>query len=420
MPQVAFYFSYLVQIFVLTIFWVGPLKRKDNFWLRVALCMAGMCAAILLADEVRLLLKTNWAMFSFPFLLILCLFALSLKVCFDEPWDVILLTMLLSPTAQLCASAISNILYYVCSGTRENFYLFDFVSLVIICAVSWKLGKLYKKLWFYDRDIFRVINALGFCIVSCVFILNGFSSEIHDRFVRYVLIAGYRFLMSSFVFFMVFSLMNVGRTRYQKALTDVLLKKQEQQFALSKDLTELVNIKYHDIKHMQYAEAGEAEQERQRLSHYECMIHCGNAALDTALTEKTIVCRRNNIDFTMMVDGALLDFMVPVDIYALFGNMLDNAISCLTQLPENERHLKLRVCAAGKMVSILCENICHDTLQFEDGLPQTTKDDILNHGFGTRSIARICQRYHAQFRMACENGFFTLQILIPATQAAPN
>lgn len=142
MPQFAFYFSYLIQIFVLTLFWVGPLKRKDNFWLRVALCLAGMCAAILLADEVRLMLKTSWAMFSFPYLLILCLFGISLKVCFDEPWDTVLMTMLLSPTAQLCASAISNMLYYVANGTRENFYLFDSASLVIVCAVSWKLGKL--------------------------------------------------------------------------------------------------------------------------------------------------------------------------------------------------------------------------------------------------------------------------------------
>lgn len=417
MNKIVYHFSYLIQILVLSLFWVAPLKRKNYFWVRVAACIAAICAAIVLVNWVQLPLNISWLVFSFPYLMILFLLGLSLKVCFDASWDVILLTMLLPPAAQLCASAIGDALYYIAEGSRENFYIFDLLSVSIISVGCWQLGKQYQKIWFYDRDIFRVINTLGYCIVSCIFILNGFSPEINDRFVRFILVAGYRLLMSSFVLFMIFSLMNVGRIRYQKSMTDVLLKKQEQQFALSKELTELVNIKYHDIKHMMCG--APAPQESQQLAHYECVVHCGNSALDTALTEKTILCRRNNIDFTMMVDGAMLDFMIPVDIYALFGNMLDNAISCLVQLPEPERHLKLRVCAAGRMVSILCENICHNALQFEDGLPKTTQSDTLNHGFGTRSIARICEKYHAQFRMACENDFFTLQILIPAAQTAP-
>lgn len=233
---------------------------------------------------------------------------------------------------------------------------------------------------------------------------------------RYVLVAGYRFLMSAFVYFLIFSLLTVGRIRYQKNMTDVLLRNQAQQYALSRNLTELVNIKYHDMKHMKESGAGHdfLEQDRQGLDYYECIVNCGNAALDTVLTEKSIVCKQNHVDFTMMVDGALLDFMEPVDIYALFGNMLDNAIQCLTELPVEERHLKLRVTALGSMVSILCENVCHNILRFEEGLPQTSQEDVQNHGFGTKSIARICEKHGARFRMTCDEDLFVLKILIPA------
>lgn len=410
--------AFLLQIVLLSVFWVRRLKRKPNFVLRVVLCVLILAASlILMAFAEQFLQGDSWIIFSYPYLVVLVLFGISLGICFDASLDVILLTHLLPSTAQLCSSAIGDILNYMTGGTVE-FYIYDLIAISIIFVVCIWLGRLYDRLSFYDRHIYRVINTASYFIVSCVFMLNAFSPEIDDRFVRYVLVAGYRFLMSAFVFFLIFSLLTVGRIRYQKDMTDVLLKNQEQQYALARDLTELVNIKYHDMKHMENTGAGRAymAEDSQRLSHYECIIQCGNAALDTALTEKSIVCKRNQIDFTMMVDGALLDFMLPVDIYALFGNMLDNAINCLAELPVSERHLRLRVSGMGSMVSILCENVCHTDLRFEDGLPQTSHEDAQNHGFGTKSIARICEKYNAKFRMSCDGELFVLKILIPAEQ----
>ena len=417
MTDLGHHFSYLVQVLVLAVFWVGRLKRRPYFVGRVILCGAALCGAVVLVSYLQSLFPVNnWLVFSFPYFVILVLFGIGLWLCFDASVDVILLTLLLPSTAQLCASAIGNVIYYLAELEGDWFYFQDVVSVAIMCGVSAVLKKLFDKIYFYDANTYKVIDAVCCCLVLCIFCLNGFTPEVTYRFTRYVIIPGYRFLMSAFVFFLIFSLLAVGRMRYQNSLTEVLLKKEEQQYALARELTELVSMKYHDIKHMERSGLTQEflAQDSERLALFDCVVNCGNSALNTVLTERSIVCKNNRINFTMMVDGALLDCMQPVDIYALFGNALDNAVNCLVELPEEERQLRLRVAKTGSMVGIICENVCHDKLTFENGLPQTKQADAYNHGFGMKSIASICKKYHAEFRVSCNGELFTLKILIPA------
>lgn len=419
MTELRYHLSYLAQILILSVFWVYRLKRRPGFVWRAAACVLALFGAAAAISYVQSWMDTgNWLVFSFPYFMMLVLFGAALGCCFDASADVILLTVLLPSTAQLCASTIGDVIYYLMNWTRAQFYIRDIIAATIMCCVCAALARLYDRLYFYDADTYRVINILSCCVVLCIFVLNGFSPGVEDRFTRYVVIAGYRFLMSAFVFFLIFSLLSVGRMRYQKNVTEVLLKKEEQQYALARELTELVSMKYHDMKHMEKSGLTREflEQDEKRLALFDCVINCGNSALNTVLTEKSILCKNSGINFTMMVDGASLDFMLPVDIYALFGNALDNAVNCLTRLPAEERQLKLRVARVGSMVSILCENVCHDKLRYENGLPQTRQADAYNHGFGTKSIASICKKYNAQFRMSSDGELFTLKLLFPAAK----
>ena len=46
-----------------------------------------------------------------------------------------------------------------------------------------------------------------------------------------------------------------------------------------------------------------------------------------------------------------------------------------------------------------------------DGLPQTTKADKANHGFGVKSIKMIVEKYNGEIDFAIENDRFSLMIL---------
>lgn len=66
------------------------------------------------------------------------------------------------------------------------------------------------------------------------------------------------------------------------------------------------------------------------------------------------------------------------------------------------------------VTSVSVENYYSPTAQpsFMDGLPQTTKADKANHGFGMRSMRAIVERYGGTLVVRAEDGVFHLDIML--------
>lgn len=414
MDNLQYHFSYFLQVIILSVFWVYRLPRRKYFVWRLLGCLAGAAGLIVgISFAQEALPISNGFIFTVPYVMMSVLLGVVIGVSFDIPIERVLLLVLLPSTAQLCVSAFVVFLSHYWTSAR--FYVLDIIGTAIMSIVSFFLSRFYKDVYLNDPTISRITLISSYSIVVCIFALNGLGRRIEDDFARYVVVPGYRLLMSAFVFFLVFSMLSLSRARYQKSITEVLMKKEEERHAMTRELTELINIKYHDLKHMGQSGASREflDKDKPLMDLYGLLVSCGNEALDTVLTEKNAVCHNNDIDFTMMVDGKLLDFMPPVDIYALFGNALDNAVECLLGLPMDDRHLRLTVKSVRDMVSVVCENTCRDKLKFDNGLPRTTKGDNGYHGFGTKSIAAVCKKYNAEFRMSCNGDTFALEILMP-------
>ena len=159
---------------------------------------------------------------------------------------------------------------------------------------------------------------------------------------------------------------------------------------------ELINYKYHDLKHQiavlrseedpQKREAFLDEMEAE-IRQYEAQNKTGNKVLDTVLTSKSLYCNKNGITFTCVADGTLLDFMDVMDICSIFGNALDNAIECEMKIPDKEKRLIHVTVSRQKAFLILkFENYCEEKLQYQDGNIATTKKDKKYHGYGMKSV----------------------------------
>ena len=414
MDNYVYHLSYILQVLVLSVFWLWRLKRRKYFVLRLVgslIVLAGVTALISYLES--LLPPDNGFVFSLPYVFIMVLFGVAYGVCFEISVDRVMLLLLLPTTAQLCGSAISTFLaHYI----AVDWYVRDIIATAVMCILSFILSQIYKEVRFHDPVICRIALISSYCVVVLIFALNSFSQHIEDDFTRQIVISGYRFLMSVFIYFLVFALLTLGGVRYEKSIMEVLLQKEKKQHSLTRELTELIDIKYHDLKHLHDSGAAREflEQDKKLIDIYGLLVDCGNDALNTILTEKNVVCKNNGIILTLLVDGSAIEFMQPTDIYVLFGNALDNAIECLLKLPEDLRHIKLCVNSVNDMVSIICENACPDKIKFEGGLPKTTKSDKVNHGFGTKSIANICKKYGAEYRMASDGETFTLSVLMPS------
>jgi sensor histidine kinase regulating citrate/malate metabolism len=209
----------------------------------------------------------------------------------------------------------------------------------------------------------------------------------------------------------------------EMAAINEILSRQYHQYEISRNNIEVLNQKYHDLKHQILAIRQEKDVDKKehyllemekRIKMYESEFKTGNHVLDTLLTSKSMYCTMNNINFTCMADGTLLEFMDIMDICSIFGNALDNAIESVEKQTDIEKRvIKTTVYAKNQFIMIRFENYSEEMPVLESGLPHTTKKDTIYHGFGLKSIHMITQKYGGTMTIKTENNWFILRILIP-------
>ena len=207
--------------------------------------------------------------------------------------------------------------------------------------------------------------------------------------------------------------------RQEKNMVKQMLALEKQNYQREKAVAEVINIKCHDLKHQisnleSRIDAEELQEINRAVDEYEANLHTGNPALDMVLRNKVLLCQQKKIDFTCIADGKLLSFMKNRDIYALFGNLLDNGIEAAEKMENPDmRVISLTITEKSSMVFIHMENYYEGEIHFEDGLPKTEKEDVFYHGYGTRSVRFLSEKYDGDVVMKAEDGIFVVDIMFP-------
>lgn len=201
------------------------------------------------------------------------------------------------------------------------------------------------------------------------------------------------------------------------------LHKQYDNYRIAEASMALVDQKYHDLKHQINLLRSEVtseeklaylDQMEEDVKTYEARNKTGNRVLDTILTTKSLQCQDQGISLTCVADGQALDFMNPMDLSALFGNALDNAIEGVRKLSDPEKRLiHVSVSRQKKFLRIRVENCYEGELQYENGVLATTKQDKRYHGFGMKSMQQIVEKYNGSMTINTKDGWFELRILFP-------
>ena len=216
------------------------------------------------------------------------------------------------------------------------------------------------------------------------------------------------------------------RVRKELEAVQNVLQNQYAQYKQSKESIELINYKYHDLKHQiavlrSEADPGKREEFLDKMEadikKYESQNKTGNKVLDTVLTTKSLYCAKNNITFTCVADGALLDFMDVMDICSIFGNALDNAIECELKIPDKEKRLiHVSVSKQKNFLLLRFENYYDTELNYQGGAFITTKRDKEFHGYGLKSIRYTVNKYDGAVSIDTKENWFDLKILIPVSE----
>ncbi|WP_034443499.1 ATP-binding protein [Butyrivibrio sp. AE2032] len=211
----------------------------------------------------------------------------------------------------------------------------------------------------------------------------------------------------------------------EKELSNIhsMLKAQYDKYRNYQTTFDVINMKYHDLKHQiagLRAEMTEGERQKwidsleQELESYSPELETGNSVLDTLIAGKMMNCQVHDIKVTCVADGNILDFMHVADICTIFGNALDNAIENVTLIEDPEKRLiHITVSPKKNFVLIQINNYCESQIMMKNGYPVTTKADKDNHGFGLKSIRYTVEKYHGTVKFEVNKNWFELNILIP-------
>lgn len=209
---------------------------------------------------------------------------------------------------------------------------------------------------------------------------------------------------------------NSVQTKYQ--LKELQMEYQYYEDKLKEE--ERIRSIYHDMKnHLLLLQEPEGDSQesgqmiaalQEQISSYENYYKTGNTFLDIIIRDKAQKAKEQGIDFSAMVHFEDGGFLEPLDISAIFGNALDNAIEASLKLPSSERLITIKANRFRDMLSIVIENNAAPEIAADQ---QTTKQDKFQHGFGLKSIEKSAEKYQGQCSVKQEAGSFILEIIIP-------
>lgn len=214
------------------------------------------------------------------------------------------------------------------------------------------------------------------------------------------------------------------QAKYEIDAMQNILQSQYMQYRKSSESIDIINRKYHDLKHQIAVLRAEEDSGRRHafldemeseIKTYEAQNKTGNTVVDTVLTGKSMTCQKHGIELTCVVDGKLLNFMHVMDICTILGNALDNAIECEIQIEDKHKRLiHVAVSLKKDFIILRFENYFDGKLKFENNLPTTTKAKTAYHGYGIKSIQYTAKKYDGWIAIKQKGNWFELNVMIPS------
>ena len=209
--------------------------------------------------------------------------------------------------------------------------------------------------------------------------------------------------------------------RNENQITNQLLAEKGSQYKFAKANMERLHIIAHDLKHESAILRQGGEEAKKILDNldkgiesYDSILLTENQTLNVILNEKWLYCQKHAIRLSTIVDPTALSRLSTIELYSLFGNLLDNSVEAVMKIKDkSKRAISLNVSHSHGISSIDIRNYFTEFIQIEEGLPQTTKKDSNNHGFGTKSIETTVNKYGGDYSCYIENDVFVVKIAIP-------
>ena len=429
---------FMTELVVAEVLFSSCLKRKKGFALRLIGVLL-LCFGIAFAFP----LVYNAIYCSFMFFFLFMVTVVVQKLLFDDSWGNIVYCSVAAYTMQHLSYELYDFIIVLAglnSGMPLGTYgdgrffagqntLTAVIGLFVYGVVYWLIYQFFASK-IHKWDVLKlktpsvVTLVVVIVLIDIVFsaIVSYSSGDLVNR-THIIMLYIYNIVCCLFCFYILFELPLRKKFENEYETVNRLREQEREQYAISKENINLINLKCHDLRHQvrmigtQSRISTEAMNEIEKIiSIYDSSVKTGNGTLDVTLTEKSLLCNSQNIRFSCIADGKCLNFIDEADLYSFFGNILDNAIEAVSKPDVQEKLISLSVKQTGGLISINEHNYYSGELDFESGLPLTTKQNKQYHGYGMKSIKNIVEKYGGEITVTAHGGVFNLNIIFPAEE----
>lgn len=227
----------------------------------------------------------------------------------------------------------------------------------------------------------------------------------------------------AFTIYAVFSLHIFELKRKHEVERAVLLNMQchaEEALQQLHNQYDLEQLQRHDMRHHgQYILSALPENADPKLKDYiesvlispeeDKTLFSNNETLNLLLGFYEKQTDKQGVSFEISVEATDYTGFSTMDLSRLLSNGLENAMKSVIELPQEERKISLKIKSKGQTLTIDMRNTYGTVPVFLGDLPYTEEE---KHGYGTKSMMKICEKYHGITRFCVIEDEFCFQTVL--------
>lgn len=421
--------NFMIWLLFLT-FWtsgavfVWTMEKRKHFWKRVSVFSCIICSVFLISVYF---LKQNviwYEAFLKIFFQVLMIF--FLYYCWEITFSVALYNMIWAASLWQLLVEVWKVTQFIGANAFAKSMVLEIVAMIflftgayVICIktiAKWMPNDRKKTIG--PRQISSAL--LLFVIIEMLAYAPALRTiDSYNRDWQFLYLSQ---MMCIVILYLQNELFKKSDIKQELELMNLLWTMEQEQYHLTKENIALINQKSHDLKHHIRAIRKASQEEINKyldemedaVEIYETIVKTGNDVFDTILTEKSLYCKNRGIQVSCVADGSQMDFINTIDLYALLGNAMDNAIEAVEHFQEIERRqIDVLIYRQQNFLVMNVINPIPDHLEYDGEFPMTSKQDKRMHGFGLRSMRYIVKQYDGFMNISEEDGCFSLKILMP-------
>lgn len=165
--------------------------------------------------------------------------------------------------------------------------------------------------------------------------------------------------------------------------------------------------------------SGQYEEAERQLSHLASLTRSkiiysssGNVIIDGLINYKLQNALSEKIEVKTEIAVPEQIKIETTDLVAILGNLIDNALNALCDVPEDRRNLTIKVVFGKERLIIRTSNPYVDDVLCEDGKIVSRKKSSKHHGYGLNNIAKAVSKYKGYMDIDYNDNLFTVDIIM--------